>query len=268
MSDTGVHDRLQAAVQFASDAGRGIMRRFARWSDRASIGLEQKADGSPVTLADREAEREIRAAIGERFPGDGVLGEEYGETPGTSRYRWVVDPIDGTASFVCGVPLFGTLIGIEREGVPVAGVIHMPALAETAFGGPGLGATHLAAGRAARPARVSSVQRLAESVFVTTSIDYYLAAERVDLYMRLARSVRLNRGFSDAYAFLLVATGRAEFCVEPGVKPWDIAAVAPVIEGAGGTWCDLRGQRRTDTGSVVASNGLVHTELMGVIGAQ
>jgi histidinol phosphatase-like enzyme (inositol monophosphatase family) len=265
MSDQETLRRLETAVELATDAGRGIMRHFARWSDQRAIGLEIKQDGSPVTEADRGAERGIRDELAKRFPRDGVLGEEYGEVGGESGYRWVVDPIDGTASFVCGVPLFGTLIGVERGGVPIAGVIHMPALGETAFGGPGLGATHRAAGRPERAARVSATATLSQASFVTTSIDYYLKAEKLPLYLELCRRMRLNRGFSDAYAFLLVATGRADVCVEPGVKPWDIAAVAPVVEGAGGNWCDLAGDRRIDTGSVVTTNGLLHAETMAAI---
>ena len=120
MTNTEITRRLDAAVRLAHGAGAGIMRHFASWSDHRAIGLEIKHDGSPVTLADREAERCIRDALAKEFPRDAVLGEEYGETGGDSGYRWVVDPIDGTTSFVCGVPLFGTLIGIEQAGVPVA----------------------------------------------------------------------------------------------------------------------------------------------------
>jgi len=194
-----------------------------------------------------------------------VLGEEYGEVSGDSGYRWVIDPIDGTASFICGVPLFATLIGIERNGTPVAGVIHLPALGETVSGVPGVGAVHHVDGRSERIARVSTVSDLRDASFVSTSIEYFKQSGKTALYDDLVSASRVSRGFGDAYAFALIATGRADFCVEPGVKPWDIAAVGPVIQAAGGRWSDFGGEMRTDRGCIVATNGALHDEVLRII---
>lgn len=265
MSDRDTANRLESALRLAREAGRGILRHYVRCSERRAANPEIKSDGTPVTHADREAERLIRDSIEREFPADGVLGEEYGESRGESGYRWVVDPIDGTASFICGVPLFGTLIGIERDGCPVAGVIHLPALGETVSGGPGMGATHVIDGRAPRAARVSAVASLREAMLVTTSMDYFQLAGKSALYHDLVSTSRMTRGFGDAYAFALVATGRADYCIEPGVKPWDIAAVAPVIQGAGGLWSDFSGEMRTDQGCIIATNGVLQSQALSVV---
>jgi fructose-1,6-bisphosphatase/inositol monophosphatase family enzyme len=163
------------------------------------------------------------------------------------------------------VPLFGTLIGVEHAGRCVAGVIHLPALKETVFGGVGLGATHRVAGLADRAARVSGVRELADAVLVTTSIDYYRRAGYESLYSRCSSVVSMTRGWSDAYGFLLVATGRADVIVEPLVKAWDVAAIYPVIEAAGGVSCDFSGGTDIDAGHVVSGNAAMVSAMMNSI---
>src|SRR5262249_22070827 len=143
--------RLNFARSAALDAGRLILDYY----QSSTLTVDRKRDSSPVTIADREAEKLLRAGIGREFPGDAVLGEEFGESPGTSGYRWILDPLDGTKSFIHGVPLFGTLIGVEFQNQCVVGVCHFPALNETAWGGKGLGAWWQRAGGEARPAKVS-----------------------------------------------------------------------------------------------------------------
>ncbi|HZW10529.1 MAG TPA: inositol monophosphatase family protein, partial [Phycisphaerales bacterium] len=165
--------RLDAGLRFARDAGDVVLRSFCT----ASFQVDTKRDGSEVTSADREAEQRLRALIADAFPGDGVLGEEFGETPSTTGWRWVLDPIDGTTSFVHGVPLFGTLLACELDGVSLVGVIHMPALGETVFASSGAGAWHVRApGETPRPARVSRVGALADAMMCTTSYLYFRRA--------------------------------------------------------------------------------------------
>jgi len=253
--------RLDLALAAARRAGEITLQRFGT----ASLGTETKHDGSPVTLADKEAEAAIRDMVTRTFPHDAVLGEEHGEQPGTSGYRWVLDPIDGTRSFICGVPLYGTLVGVEREGQPVVGVIHMPALDETAYAAKGGGAWHLTRDSSPRPARCSTIDRLDRAVLSTTSISYYRDKGGASLYERVCNAAGHSRGWSDCYGFLLLATGRIDAVVEPHVHPWDVAAVVPIIEEAGGRCTDFAGRSRTDTGNCLATNGRVHQELLELL---
>ncbi len=249
-------------MEAARTAGDITLRYFRG----AVFSTEQKGDGSPVTTADREAEAAIRAMIGRRFAGDAILGEEHGETPGTSGFRWILDPIDGTISFVHGVPLFGTLIGVERlcvDGVWRAeiGVIHMPVLGETVHAATGLGAWYLVNGER-RPARVSRTDSLAGALVCTTSHEYWRRKGREHLLLPLSRACLRTRGWSDCYAHLLVATGRADAVVEPGVHPWDVAATIPIVREAGGRCTDWRGVETSRGGNNIASNGRIHEELV------
>lgn len=258
-----LHSRLELAIEAAREAGAITLRYFRS----AGFSTEQKGDGSPVTTADREAEAAIRSLIQGRFADDAILGEEHGETPGTSGFRWILDPIDGTISFVHGVPLFGTLIGVERVGQAGGatraeiGVIHMPVLGETVYAASGLGAWYLVNGER-RPARVSSTGSLANALVCTTSHEYWKRKGREDLLLPLSRACLRTRGWSDCYAHLLVATGRADAVVEPGVHPWDVAATIPIIREAGGRCTDWRGVETSHGGNNIASNGRIHEELV------
>lgn len=233
-----------------------------------------KGDGSPVTAADRDAERFLRDEISVKFPQDAFLGEEFGEQAGrgmASDFRWIVDPIDGTVSFMHGVPLYGTIVGVEYRGRPVAGVMAMPVLDEIVWGGAGLGAWHelgVFGGREnpiVSEARVTKTARLADATVVMTSLDYFVQGGMPDLYARVRGACRVSRGWSDCYGFVLAVTGRADAVVEPVVKPWDICGVAPIVEAAGGTWTDFDGTASIETGHCVVSNGLVHDNLLAVV---
>lgn len=254
----GVRLRLAAAIELARHAGEVTLKYFQGMTYR----LDQKGDGSPVTTADREAEQTISRGVELAFGRDGFLGEEFGERGGMSGYRWVVDPIDGTASFIHGVPLYGTLIGIEYRGIAVAGVIHMPALNEMAYAANDQGAWHVTSGGQRAVARVSEVERLAGGMVCITSFDYFTKAGREHEFHRLCRACGSLRGWSDCYAHLLVATGRAEAVVEPKVHPWDIAATIPIMREAGGRFTDWNGIETAYSGNGVASNGLVHDDVL------
>jgi histidinol-phosphatase len=194
--------------------------------------ISSKSDGSAVTNVDIEAELMAREAILASFPEDGFLGEEHGEISGTSGFRWVVDPIDGTASFARGVPLFGTLIGLEHEGKPIAGIATLPALDETISAFVGEGAVY----QGKIGASVSTTALLQNAMVCTTSYDYYKQTQSESLYTKLVACGSSLRGWSDCYAYLLLCTGRIDAVVEPLLYPWDINPWLPILHEAGGAY--------------------------------
>src|SRR5262245_42060889 len=189
--------RYEAALEVTVRAAHKAQNYF-----EAVVAVEWKSDQSPVTVADREAEQELRSALQRRFPGDGFLGEEYGDAPGTSGFRWVLDPIDGTRSFVRGIPVWATLVGLEYKGEQIAGVASAPALGQTWHALRGGGAF-----RGARPIRVSDVSELSESLLFYSSLSWFVKANRQDAFLELVRRTQRQRGFGDFYGFVLVAQG-------------------------------------------------------------
>ncbi len=255
-----LRQRLDWAVKIAHEAGEITLRYFG-----TPITVERKADDSPVTVADRQAEAHLRQRIADAFPQDGVLGEEWGTVEGTSPYRWILDPIDGTQSFIHGVPLYGTLIGIVHHDRAVAGVARIPALDEAAFAAEGLGAWYVRGAAGPNPAQVSSQHRLAEAAWVTSEVGNFDRVGRHDAYLRLQRSTRLARTWGDAYGYLLVATGRVDFMIDPLMHVWDAAAVAPIVREAGGRFSDWTGRDAHSSGNGLGSNGVLHKEVLGIL---
>ena len=254
-------DRLEFAVALAAEAGELILRHYGD----ADLSVDRKSDDSPVTAADREAEQLIRVRVSERWPGDGVLGEEFGETPGTSGFRWILDPLDGTKSFIHHVPLFGTLVGLEHDGVMVAGVCRMPALDEVVYGGIGLGAWWQRGSDEPRVARVSNVERLDRALFCTTTITGWKTTGRQAIFDRLCDAAGLVRGWSDCYGHLLVATGRADVMVDPEMNTWDAAALLPILQEAGGHFVTLDGRAVVDGGNGLSVNSAIRDEVLELI---
>jgi histidinol phosphatase-like enzyme (inositol monophosphatase family) len=242
---------LEFAVEIARRAGALTVKYF-----RADPVVEWKADRSPVTIADREAERLLRDAVEARFPADGIQGEEFGlERPGARR-RWFFDPIDGTRSFVRGVPLFGTMVGLVEDGEPLLGVIHLPGLGETVYAARGEGCFFDGA-----RARVSTIGTLADALVLTTDAEHMQRADRVHAWNTIRGRAGLCRTWGDCYGYALVASGRAEAMIDPMLNPWDAAPVLPIIEEAGGVVTDLDGIRRFDGGNLMASNAALAREL-------
>ena len=264
MNSTDLKDRLDFAVAAARAAGAHTLRYF----QQSGVAVERKSDASPVTVADREAEQLMRASIAARYPDDAVLGEELGETAGASGYRWILDPIDGTKSFVCGVPLYATLIGLEHEGSSVLGVIGIPALDEFVFAARGLGAWHTQGQSSPKPAKVSGKSSLAEGIFVTSEVKTFDEHQRRAAFDRLQSAAWVTRTWGDGYGYLMVATGRAELMVDPKMSIWDAAALQPVIEEAGGRFTDWSGRATIYSGEAIATNGLVHAEALKLAGDQ
>jgi histidinol-phosphatase len=249
-----LRELLALAVEAARAGGRRTLAYFG-----AGPAVEWKADGTPVTAADREAERAMREVIARVFPDHGVLGEEEGEVPGAPGVRWIIDPLDGTKTFVRGVPLFGTLVGVEVDGEAVVGVIHLPALDETIAAARGEGCTWNG-----RPCRVSAVDRLDDALVVVT--DERAARARSGAWARLAAATGMQRTWGDCYGYALVATGRAEVALDPVVSVWDCAALLPIVEEAGGRFTDWRGRRTIRGGEAVATNGVLHAAVLDVLG--
>jgi histidinol-phosphatase len=247
--------RYAAAVDAARAAGRLALGYF-----EAALTVEWKHDLSPVTIADREAEALLRKTLLDTFAGDGFLGEESGDTPGTSGFRWIIDPIDGTRSFVRGVPLWGTLVGLEYKGEQIAGVVEVPALGHSYRALRGDGAY-----RGERRIRVSGVAKLEESHLFYSSISWFVKAGCEGAFLELARRTQRQRGFGDFYGFVLVAQGSGELMIEHGVHPWDMAALKPLIEEAGGRLTDWNNEPTIYQPDVIASNGRLHAEALAIL---
>ena len=256
---------LQPRLALAVEAARGAGRVTLEYFRRDDLDVELKCDDTPVTAADRRAEQYLRQRIAAAFPQDGILGEELAEQPGTSGFRWILDPIDGTKSFIHGVPLYSTLVGVEFEGQSVLGVIHVPALDESVYAARGLGAWYCHAQEPPRRAHVSQRQPLGSALFVTSEVINFDRHGRRGAYDRLQAAARLTRTWGDGYGYLMVATGRADVMVDPIMALWDAAPLPPILEEAGGTFTDWQGNPAYQAGEGVATNGLLLEEVLGLV---
>ena len=239
---------LEAASELARVAGDVAQRHFAA-NVRARLAVERKPDGSPVTIADREAEQAARDWIARRFPDDGVLGEELGESKPGARRRWILDPIDGTKSFVRGVPLWGTLVALAEGETILAGAAYFPPVGELLVAAPGEGCWWNGA-----RCRVSAVADLAQATLLTTDDRFPKHTGRKARFDELSRRAAVSRSWGDAFGYLLVATGRAEIMVDDVMNAWDAAAVLPLVQEAGGHFTDWRGRQTAFGGSAIATN--------------
>ncbi len=263
--NVGAASEIQGRLDFAVEAARAAGEITLRYFRRADLAVERKADASPVTLADREAEAYLREAIHKRFPQDGIVGEEWGTDEGSSGFRWIIDPIDGTKSFIHGVPLYATLIGVEWEGRAVIGVDRIPATGEVIFAAKGRGAWYQIGEDPPQPARVSRCENLAEAAWVTSEVLNFDKINRREAFHRLQSATRLFRTWGDGYGYLLVGTGRIDFMIDPLMEIWDAAAIQPIIEEAGGIFTDWRGQPVFTSGNGIGSNGLLHNQVLDVL---
>ncbi len=246
--------RLETAIAAARAAGDVALRHF-----RTALTVERKEDASPVTVADRECEQRIVEVLTGAFPDYGILGEEFGVRAGTGA-RWIVDPIDGTKSFIRGIPYFATLIGLEEDGEVTLGVIYAPALDDLLYAQKGQGAFD-ASGRL----RVSTCATLAEAMIVFGGLSmlrrggYWAACER------LIDATARQRGYGDYFGHTFVARGQAEAMIEVDLKPWDVAALKVIVEEAGGRFTDVAGVSTIYSGTAIASNGRIHDQLLQIL---
>jgi len=235
---------LEAVVELARVAGDFAMSHYGR-----ILTVDVKHDGSPVTIADRGAEERARAWIEKRFPEDGILGEEFGDVRLKARRRWILDPIDGTKSFIRRVPLWGTLVAVTEGESVLAGCAYFPAVAETVAAAVGEGCFWNGT-----RCNVSSTATIAESTVVVTDERFEERPERARAWRRLASQASVSRTWGDCYGYLLLATGRADVMVDDVVAPWDAAALYPIITEAGGSFTDWSGSATAFGGDIIATN--------------
>ena len=212
-------DDLDSRLTFALDAARAAQDLILLHYQSASLAVEAKSDASPVTIADRGAEQLIRERLADAFPHDGIFGEEFGESPGTNGYRWILDPIDGTKAFVAGVPLFGTMLGLERDGECVLGVVRFPALDEVVWARRGGGTWWQRQEESPRRTQVTSTTSLRDALVCFTDVDGWVKVGHLEAFNRLCQASRITRGWGDCYGHALVALGRADVMVDPLLNP-------------------------------------------------
>jgi histidinol-phosphatase len=223
---------LEFAVEACQQAGKITLEYFQK-----NFRIDYKSDQSPITIADRSSETKIREMIQKRFPDHAILGEEYGESSYSSAYRWYIDPIDGTLAFIHGVPIYGVMLGLEVNGECVVGVVNLPALNEIAFAARGEGChwnDQRVFVRKGRP--------LGKALFCHSGIEYFRKFGRLEAYHRLESSTEMQRTWGDCYGHILVATGRADLCVDPILHSWDAAPLIPILQEAGGIFTDWKGE--------------------------
>ncbi|MEO7085602.1 MAG: histidinol-phosphatase [Gemmatimonadaceae bacterium] len=247
---------LQDVSDLAKLAGTAAMKHFQK-----NVSVEQKRDGSPVTIADREAEQCARDWVNKNFPGDGFLGEEFGTEGWDSERQWIVDPIDGTKSFIRGVPLWGTLVAIRERDRVIAGAAYFPALNEMLVAALGGGCWWNGA-----QCHVSNVATLEEAVVLTTDHRFGATPSRREGWDALASKAAVARDWGDCYGYLLVATGRAEVMVDPIMADWDAAALYPAIVEAGGIFTSYDGLSTPFGKSAVATNAVLDREARSILG--
>ncbi len=243
---------LAFAERLGREAGEITQQYF-----KGSFTAERKADRSYVTVADREAERHLRDRIEREFPDDGILGEEEKEKPGRSGRRWILDPVDGTYSFVHRVPLYGVMIGLEIDDEPTLGVVNLPALGELISAVKGHGCFWNG-----EQTRTSAIDQMEEALVLATNFeacDKHRCAAGVS---ELKRTAHTTRTWGDCYGHVLVATGRAEVMLDPVMNIWDCAALLPILEEAGGTFTDWNGKPTIHGGEAFSTNGKLFDEVM------
>lgn len=256
MACVRLQDHLDFATALAYEAGRLTLGYF-----RNGVRPEIKDDDTPVTVADREAERMIRKRIGERYPSHAILGEEYGsEGDEEGSHRWIVDPIDGTLAFVHGVPLYAVLIALEIEGVCEVGAAYFPALDEMIHASTG-GGCHCNG----RRVEVSRARSLSDGIVAFTDAKGFETYGREAEWDRLRRAAGHARGWSDAYGHALVATGRAEVMLDPAMNPWDCGPFAPILREAGGYFGDWSGEETIYGGEALSTSRELLPEALALI---
>ncbi|MEZ4708011.1 MAG: histidinol-phosphatase [Caldilineaceae bacterium] len=253
-----IYGQSAELIRFAkvlADESAQIIRRYFR----ADYQVEMKSDATPVTIADRQAEEAMRTLIGREFPDHGVLGEEFGQTNPDAEFQWVLDPIDGTKSFVAGSFLFGTLIALVQNGRPILGVINQPLLNDFLVGdGTGCWLNE-------RPVAVRPCARIEDALLVNTSHTSVAQHHSGAAFDALVQQVQRYRTWGDCHGYYLVATGGADIMTDPILNEWDLMALIPVIEGAGGRITDWHGADVIGGDGAIATAGPIHDEVVRLL---
>ncbi|MBL8154135.1 MAG: inositol monophosphatase family protein [Anaerolineae bacterium] len=256
MSQPSLSTLLEFALEVTYQAGKITLGYF-----QTGVGVERKADSSPVTIADKTAEQYLRAQIEKYWPDHGMIGEEFGQQPGKGEYVWTIDPIDGTKSFVQGVPIYANLIALTDGKRPLVGVANFPALNEIVYATLGGGCYWNG-----RRARVSTCAVMKDAVLLGSEIDLTKYGEaKMEGWDRLLKATYIHRTWGDAYGYALVATGRAEIMVDAIMQVWDCGPFQVIMEEAGGTFTDWRGVPTIYNHEAIATNGLLYDETLGLV---
>jgi histidinol phosphatase-like enzyme (inositol monophosphatase family) len=254
MTDRDLKPMLDFALEAAWQAGRLTLGYY-----QSGLAVERKGDSSPVTRADREAEQKLRQMIESAFPDHGIIGEEYGRVEGKSTLTWIIDPIDGTKSFISGVPFYSNLIALTDGEHSLLGVINLPALGEVVYATRGGGCYWNG-----RPTHVSQTAALADAVLLSSDA-YYRRDNGGDAWARLCEATYFQRTWGDAYGYTLIATGRADVMIDPYMEIWDAAPLQVIIEEAGGTFTDWKGVPTFHSGEAIATNGRLHEAVLALV---
>lgn len=246
---------LEFALNAAWQAGRITLGYF-----QSGVDVERKGDNSPVTIADKQSEQKLRSLIEKRWSAHGIIGEEYGAQPGASPLTWVIDPIDGTKSFIHGVPFYAVLLALTEGEQSLVGVAHFPALNETVYAARGMGCYWNG-----RRARVSTVNELKDAALMASDINSFEARGKGAAWSRLVDATYIQRTWGDAYGYALVATGRAEIMVDPVMNLWDCAPFGVIMDEAGGTFTDWQGTPTIHGGESICTNGVLFNSVMKLV---
>ncbi len=252
-----IKELLEAAKEIAYLGGQHTLKYFKK-----DFEVISKADDSPVTIADRETEQVIREEILKRYPDHGIIGEEFGITNEDSSIQWVLDPIDGTKSFIHGVPFYTTLIGIMIDNEPVVGVINAPALDELCAAGIGLGAT-----LNNEPCSVAHTENMEDATFLVTEIRRFQECGMEPAFQELMSQTKIHRTWGDAYGHMMVAIGRADIMFDPILNIWDAAALLPVLKEAGGIFSDTDGVETIHSGNGFSTNKALYPKVKAIFEA-
>ncbi|UCH66300.1 MAG: histidinol-phosphatase [Ignavibacterium sp.] len=242
------------AAHLANLSGSIIKKYF-----RTDISIETKSDNSPVTIADKRAEEAIRERIMSEFPNHGILGEEFGNHNESAQYKWVLDPIDGTKSFITGIATFGTLIGLLKDGIPILGLFHQPIIGELLIGDNEL--TELNGKRT----KIRSCEKIEEAILLTS--DHFMIGnyKNQTVFDQLANKAKLYRTWGDCFGYYLLCTGYADIMVDPIMSPWDALPLIPIIKGAGGTVTDYEGNNPVYGTSIIATASGIHSQVVEIL---
>lgn len=252
---------VEIALEAAQAGGAVALDHYKRHVSGQRLDVEIKSDGSPVSHADRASEEAVRAFLSRHFPEDGILGEELGLTRPDAKRRWVIDPIDGTKSFLAGVPLWGSLLALVEGEEVLVGAAAFPVTGEAIAAAPGTGC-HVVGGKAG----VSAVADLAKALVLATDEWFPEAPEVAPRFADLVKRARLARSWGDCYGYYLVATGRAELMTDGKLSPWDAACFLPIIEEAGGVFTDWDGKRTVFGRGVIATNRALAHDARAALG--
>lgn len=246
-------------ISFITQLARASANYILPYFQSCTLAVEQKEDQTPVTLADRGAEQLMRSMISEKYPHHGIIGEEFGSERPDAEFVWIMDPIDGTKSFVKGVPLFGSLIALLHNGKPLIGVINFPALGIFCIGDGNSTCINNAQVRVNKNSDISRATILCTDI---KSHSQFQSHENLDL---LIKKCDLFRTWGDCYGYYLVAAGWSEIMLDPIMNPWDLLPLIPIIEGAGGVITSWAGDSAVNANSCIATNGLLHSEVLEIL---